>query len=71
MGEAQRAEQDLSGICCQSCMDAMVEGPVEAERTSRVELRRSGGWRMRRTTVAEEAEAGVKIVWELVGSGVE
>ena len=66
MSAEQREEQDLSGICSQACMDAMVEGPEEAERTSGKELSRDGRWRMRRTTVAEEAEAGVKIVWELV-----
>ena len=71
MSYAQRTEQDLSGICCQTCGDAMVEGPVEADRTSGMELGRSGAWRMRRTTIAEEAEAGVKIVWELVDSVVE
>ena len=47
-------------------MDAMTEELEEAKRTSGKELSRSGGWRMRRTTIAEEAEAGVKIVWELV-----
>ena len=66
MSAEQREEQDLSGICSQACMDAMVEGPKEAGRTSGKELSRSGRWRMRRTTIAEEAEAGVKIAWELV-----
>ena len=66
MSDQQREEQDLSGICSQACMDAMMEGPEEAGRTSGKELSRSGRWRMRRTTVAEEVEAGVKILWELV-----
>lgn len=66
MRPKQREEQDLSGICGQTCMEAMVEGPEEAGRTSGKELSRDGRWRMRRTTIAEEAEAGVKIVWELV-----
>ena len=66
MSAEQKEEQDLSGICSQACMNAMMEGPVEAERTSGKELKRSGPWRMRRTTLAEEVENGVKIVWELV-----
>ena len=66
MSAEKREEQDLSGICSQACMGAMIEGPEEAGRTSGKEMSRSGRWRMRRTTVAGEAEAGVKIVWELV-----
>ena len=66
MSSEQREAQDLSSICSRACMDAMVEGPKETRRTNGKELRHSGRWRMRRTTIAEEAEAGVKIVWELV-----
>ena len=66
MSPKQREEQDHSGICSRACMDAMIEGLREAGRTSAKELSRSGRWRMRRMTVAEEAEAGVEIVWELV-----
>ncbi|KAL8959025.1 MAG: hypothetical protein Q9183_005715, partial [Haloplaca sp. 2 TL-2023] len=60
----RREEQDLSGICSQFCMDAMMEDPEESEKAAGKEVRKSGPWVMRRTTAEEEAEAGVKVVWE-------
>ncbi len=64
----RREEQNLSGLCSQFCMDALVEDPDDAERNSGKELRRSGSWLMRRTTIAEEAEGGVKVKWERIGN---
>ena len=66
MPPGQLEEQELSGICSQHCMNALTEDAEDAERTSGKELLRSGQWVMRRTTTAEEAEAGVKIVWERI-----
>ena len=66
MDTGQRQEQDLVGICSPSCLNAMVEDlDGEAGRSGK-ELRRSDRWLMRRTTMPEGAEAGLKIVWERI-----
>jgi len=49
-------------------MNALVEDPEDAERNGGKELRRSDSWLMRRTTIAEEAEGGVKVKWERIRS---
>ena len=64
VNDERREEQDLSGICSQFCMDAMVEDVEEGIHASGKEVRKSGSWVIRRTTAEEEAEAGVKVVWE-------
>lgn len=48
-------------------MEAMMGRPEEARRTSGKELSRCGRWRVRRRTIAEGVEGGVKIVWGFVG----
>ncbi|KAI4195630.1 MAG: hypothetical protein LQ350_007101 [Teloschistes chrysophthalmus] len=64
MAAEQKQEQDLSGICSQGCMDTMMDDPSEAAGNSGKELQRSGSWVKRRTTIAEEAAAGVTIMWK-------
>ena len=56
MDTGQRQEQEFSGICSPSCLNAMVEDLDEESSNSGKE------WPMRRTTTPEEAEAGLKIV---------
>ncbi|KAG7007419.1 hypothetical protein G7Y79_00010g029200 [Physcia stellaris] len=66
MSAEQREEQDLSGICSQICMDALVEDPEETDKNHGMEIRRLGSWLQKRTTRAKEAQTGAKIVWERI-----
>lgn len=77
-------EQGLSGICSRMCFKLLTKIEAEewsAERVDEwanrkvralvgispdVELE---GWRVRKTTVGEQAVGGVKIVWERMGGG--
>ncbi|KAL8638597.1 MAG: hypothetical protein Q9226_008981 [Calogaya cf. arnoldii] len=68
-----QAEQDQSGACCRPCFNALVDDWQDGEsRDVLIELRElagNDGFAVRRSTLGEESETGMKIVWEKNESG--
>lgn len=63
VGDEQKEEQDLSGICSSVCFEALTEYPEEAARKSGRVVRKEGEWVLRRTTPGQEEREGLKMVW--------
>lgn len=71
--EKTMQEQDMSGICCGPCFNALSDKPWQAngcgaELAKMRDLASSNGFTIRPSRPEEQWESGLKIVWEKLGN---